>query len=268
MSVQKVEGKTDKIRLLQALIEDGMRIFATDYVKEIAQDLGIAPEYTLHAISSLIRDGWLSPIRKGVYKLSASTGISPIHEFEIAMHLVSPAMISYYSAFYHHGLTEQVPKIVYISTQKRGSIPQEGRLGRQAGFNLEGIDYQIVQLKPEKFFGGIPSWRGESRFLVSDLERTLAEGFASPQYCGGFSEVMHGLGESLQKVNIDKLIDYAKRWDIAVSRRVGWALEQLGIENEQSLSLAQTEHPGYRRLDPSREAKGAYSNKWRLQINS
>lgn len=264
---KKVESKTLKVRLLQSIIEAGFRVFETEDVKAIAQVLDIDPQYTLSVISGLIRDGWMQPLKKGVYKLTQSTGIAPIHEFEIAMHMVKPAMISYYSAFYHHGLTEQVPKIVYITTLKEGSTPQDGRLIKRAGFRIDGIDYQIVQLKKEKFFGGIQAWRGESRFWISDLERTLLEGFASPQYCGGFSEVMHGLNESLLKLNIDKLISYASLWNIAVGRRIGWALEQFGIENKQTLSLAKIENPGYRLLDPSRNPQGDYSNKWRLQIN-
>ncbi len=88
-----------------------------------------------------------------------------------------------------------------------------------------------------------------------------------PQYCGGFSEVMYGMEQSLQKLDLKKLVRYANQWDIAVGRRIGWALEQLGIENEQTLSLVKAEHKGYRRLDPSREAKGKYSRKWLLQVN-
>lgn len=264
---RRVEQKPEKIRLLQELIRTGFRVFTTEDVKKVATGLGIDRTYTLNVISGLMQDGWMAPIKKGVYYFTPVTGISPIHEYEIAMHLVKPAMISYYSAFYQHGLTEQVPRIVYVSTLKETATPQQGHLNKKAGFRLNGVDYQIVQLKKDKFFGGIQAWRGESRYIVADLERTLLEGFASPRYCGGFGEVMYGLEQSLQKLNLEKLIQYAKRWDIAVGRRIGWALEQLGIINEQTLSLAALEHPGYRRLDPSRIGKGDYSNRWRLQIN-
>lgn len=260
-------SKIQKIELLQAIIEAGLRVFETKDIKSIINKLGINSVNSYNLISALIRDGWAETIKKGVYKLTPSTGISPIHEFEIAMHLVKPAMISFYSAFYHHGLTEQLPRIIYISTLKESSTPQKGLFKKKAGFNFNGIEYQIIQVKKDKYYGGERAWRGESPFLVSDLERTLLEGFAMPQYCGGFPEVMYGMEQSFQKLNLERLLSYAKRWDIAVCRRVGWALEQFGIENEQTLSLAQIESPGYRRLDPSREPKGKYSSKWRLQIN-
>ena len=267
MERQYRNGKSQRTQLLQGLIESGLRVFEIEDVKAIVHKLNLNTANVSRLISRLIKEGWLESIKKGVYKLTPSTGISPIHEFEIAMHLVKPAMISFYSAFYQHGLTEQLPRIVYISTLKESSAPQKGLFKKKAGFNFHGIEYQIIQVKKDKFYGGEKAWRGESHFIVGDLERTLLEGFAMPQYCGGFPEVMYGLEQSLEKLNLERLVSYAKRWDIAVCRRVGWALEQLGVENEQTLSLAQIESSGYRRLDPSREPKGKYSSKWRLQIN-
>jgi predicted transcriptional regulator of viral defense system len=260
------QPKTAKAQLLQGILAAGLRVFESLDLKNIAQGLGLDQHYTLSLISGLIREGWIQAIKRGVYKLNAVTGVSPIHEFEIAMHLVKPAMISYYSAFYHHGLSEQVPRRIYISTLKESATPQGG-IRQKAGFHFEGIDYQVAQLKKEKFFGAIQAWRGEGSFWVSNLERTLIEGFASPQHCGGFGAVMQGLQEALPKLHLEQLLEYAGRWDIAVGRRLGWALEQVGIKDEAILSLAQVQHPGYRILDPSSPATGPYARKWRLQIN-
>ena len=68
-------------------------------------------------------------------------------------------------------------------------------------------------------------------------------------------------------MDIDKLINYALRLDIAVCRRLGWVLEKLGVKETKISSLAQPNCPGYRRLDPSREPRGSYDSKWRLQLN-
>jgi len=266
MGIQKVD-RTEKTKLLQALITGGHRVATTSVVKQVAHECGIDPDYTPHIISSLIQDDWLTPLKKGLYQLSQATGISPVHEFEIAMYLIKPAMISYYSAFYHHGLTDQVPKRVYISTLKGHLNPPGKGQNRRARFKLADIEYQVVQLKKERYYGEIQAWRGEGGFKVADLERTLIEGFASPQYCGGFNEVMQGFMDGLEKVNLKKLIDYALRWDVAVSRRVGWALEELGIEKTKLEPLVQRDRSGYRRLDPSRPAQGHYSKEWLLQIN-
>ncbi len=269
MSRQKIDKKTEKIRLLQHLIEKGLRVFETEEVKKLAkEELGVDIPYVLQILSNLTKEGWVIPLKKGLYKLSRSTGVSPIHEFEIAMHLAKPAMISYFSAFYHHGLTDQVPRLVYLSAPKiHSTIYRRGSQNTQ--FKIEGIDYRIIQLKNEKFYGYEKAWRGEGAFVVADLERTVMEGFTNPQYCGGFNEVMYGLEEAMPKLNIEKLLGYALQWDVAVGRRIGWALEELnvGLTEEQCLKLLQPGHLGYRRLDPSQVSKGHYSKQWRLQIN-
>jgi len=266
MNLKKVEGKTQKTALLQEILEADLRIFRTNEIQTIAKILGIPAKYALEIISSLIKEGWLQLIKKGLYKLNSAIIPTPIHEYEVAMHLVDPAMISFYSAFYHHGLTEQIPRTVYITTVKGHSSLQLG-LNKKTGFIIEGINYRVVQLKREKFFGESSVRIGGSRCAISDLERTLIEGFAFPEYCGGFSEVMHGLEQGLARLDLTKLVAYALKWNIAVARRVGWALEELGCEDSQLLSLVQGSSPGYRLLDPSREAKGSYSTKWRLRIN-
>ena len=258
---------TQKTLLLQNLLVQGLRVFTNAAAKDIAKQLNISTAYTNIILHSLIQEGWIRGIRKGLYAFTSMTGIQPIHEFEIAMQLVKPAMISHYSAFYHHELTDQIPRDIFISTVSGVHVPQLGEKDKKAGFNLEGVHYRIVQLNKDRFFGAITAWKGEVSFQVTDLERTLLDGLGAPQYCGGFEEVLHGFSEKVDSFNIDLLIDYALKLDIAVSRRLGWVLERLGVENEKSSCLAQLDHPGHRRLDPSNQPKGHYDNKWRLQLN-
>ena len=41
-----------------------------------------------------------------------------LHNFLIAVHLVEPYYIGYWSAHNHHGLTEQIPRTTFIATTK------------------------------------------------------------------------------------------------------------------------------------------------------
>lgn len=266
MNVKKVINKTDKTRLLQSIIGAGHRVLGMSDIKDLVHTLQINPNYTKTLVANLMQEGWLEPIKKGVYMLSPSTGISPIHEFEIAMHLVHPAVISHYSAFYHHGLTEQISRIVFVTTVKETATPQRGS-GKKAGFKLGSQEYRFIQIKKEKCFGQIKGWRGEGSFMITDLERTLLDGFAMPKYCGGFGEVMHGLEEGIDKVNLDQLISYALKLEVSVSRRLGWALEELKVDHEKIPLLLQPQHSGYRLLDPTGTTKGTCLKKWKLRIN-
>ena len=47
----------------------------------------------------LRRNGWIVSLRRGLYALASTVpGVTPAHEFEIAMALVEPAAISHWSA--------------------------------------------------------------------------------------------------------------------------------------------------------------------------
>ena len=262
-----VYSATQKSLLLQKLLLQGLRVFTNAAVKDIADQININKVYTNIILRNLIKEGWIRNIRKGLYAFTATIGMQPIHEFEIAMQLVKPAMISHYSAFYHHELTDQVPHDVFISTIKGVHSPQLGEKGKQAGFKLDGVHYRIMQINEDRFFGAITAWKGEVSFQVTDLERTLLDGLAAPQYCGGFGEVLHGFSEKISVLNIDKLINYALRLGIAVPRRLGWILEKLGVESTKISCLAQINYPGYRRLDPSSKPIGRYDKQWGLQLN-
>jgi predicted transcriptional regulator of viral defense system len=255
---------TQKNFLLQKLLSQGLRVFTNTAVKNIAGQLDIDKVYTNIILHNLIKEGWIKNIRKGLYSFPATIGIQPIHEFEIAMQLVKPAMISHYSAFYHHELTDQIPRDVFVSTIKGVYIP---KTDKQSELKLDGVRYRIIQIIEDRFFGSTTAWKGEVSFRVTDLERTLLDGLAAPQYCGGFAEVLYGFREKQNILNIERLINYALRLDIAVSRRLGWILDKLGIENEKISCLAQLNKTGYRRLDPTSKPVGKYDKKWFLQLN-
>ena len=59
----------------------------------------------------------MARIHKGLYTLSSTLpGVSPVHEFEIAMAIANPAAISHWSALHYYALTEQIPRRIFILT--------------------------------------------------------------------------------------------------------------------------------------------------------
>ena len=69
-------------------------------------------------LERLQNKGWIRRIRRGrfgVVPLSSGDNRSPqLHEFVVAMELISPAVIAYWSALSHHGMTEQLPRTVFV----------------------------------------------------------------------------------------------------------------------------------------------------------
>jgi predicted transcriptional regulator of viral defense system len=80
------------IDLVRRISSDGHRIFSMKLAREISKEAGLKPAYLREALYHLRRTGWIIPLRRGLYAISADVpGVAPVHEFEIAMALVVPS---------------------------------------------------------------------------------------------------------------------------------------------------------------------------------
>ena len=259
------------LELVRRLAEEGERVFSIGRARELAPAAGLSEGYLRQALHHLTRSGWLVRLRKGLYALSTSVpGVAPVHEFEIAMALVSPAAISHWSALHHHGLTDQIPREVFVLTTTDAAIPRvraRGATAGRVGYRVGDTVFRFVQVKPERYFGIQPEWIGEARVWITDPERTLLDGLARPHYCGDFAEVLHAFEARGASLDVDRLIGYALKLDTATAKRLGWVLEHLGVESSRLERLAMLSIKGYRKLDPTGPRKGPYNGRWMIQEN-
>jgi predicted transcriptional regulator of viral defense system len=263
------------LQFLRDQASGGHFIFTTKEARETAQRLGISEAYLRKLLHQLVASGWLTRLRDGLYagtgKLSGETDI---HPFAIATHLVTPSAISHWSAMSHHGLTEQIPHVVTAFTPKRFMTPslrtrtRRNTLSKQA-WEIEGVRYEYVIVKPEFFFGIEEIWVDQNfKVPVTDKERTMLEGFASPRMFGGMGEILGILEQHVVELDIKKLVEYALRYGkSSVIKRVGWALEQAGVPPKSVAPLAQVPVSGYRVLDPTRARIGPCDSRWMIQNN-
>jgi predicted transcriptional regulator of viral defense system len=256
--------------LVRKLAEAGERIFTAEEARRIAPSVGLSPGYFRQALHHLARTGWVVRLRKGLYSLSGSMpGTTPLHEFEIAMALVEPAAISYWSALSYHGLTEQVPRRVFVLTTARSVPRARGAKAERSdeGYPVGETIFQFVQVKPERFFGIEEVWVNESRIKITDPERTLLDGLMAPQHCGDFAEVLHAFEVRGQKLDLERIIQYALKLDTATAKRLGWILERQGMEPLRLEPLRAVPVKGYRVLDPTGPRRGPCDARWMIQVN-
>jgi len=259
------------VELVRRLASEADRVFTTVRARELAPAVGLSPGYLRQALHHLAKSGWVVRLRKGLYALSSTVpGVTPAHEFEIAMALVEPAAISHWSALHYHGLTEQTPRNVFVLTTTEASVPRmrgaKASLGRQ-GFLVGDTIYRFIQVKPERFFGTERVWIGEARVTITDPERTLLDGLAMPQHCGDFAEVLHAFQVRGAHLNLERIIEYALKLDAATAKRLGWVLEHQGIDSSELEGLAAVPIKGYRKLDPTGPRKGPCNRRWMIQEN-
>lgn len=208
--------------------------------------------------------GWIRRIRRerfAVIPLSSGEGRSPqLHEFVVAMELVSPAVIAYWSALNHHSMTEQLPRTVFVAT--------DHPVRRQPG-DILGVTYKIVSLKPVKLFGVMKDWIDETPFSVTDREKTIIDGLDLPQYVGGVSEITKALTGSWKLLDEKKLRKYAaKIGNSAVAKRLGFMMESLRLGDVEVLRTETPRAPGFSALDPTMPKQGKYNRRWGLLVNA
>ena len=259
------------IELVRSLAYEGDRIFTTDRARELAPRVGLSDDYLLESLHHLRRNDWIVPLRRGLYALSSPVpGVAAVHEFEVAMALVQPAAVSHWSALNHHGLTEQIPRQVFVLTTTDVSVPRKRaseNADGKSGYPVNGTLYQFIQVRPERYFGTERIWMGDARVLITDLERTLLDALTMPQYCGGFGEVIQAFGEAMPRLDVERIVEYARRLGPTIAKRAGWVLEMQGCEASQIDELTAVPIKGHRKLDPTGPRRGVYDNRWMIQKN-
>lgn len=260
------------IEMARKLFEEGKRIFSIPDARKAASYCGMADNYVVEALYHLSKNGWITRLKRGLYIISSSfPGMTPVHEFEIAMALVQPSAISHWSALHFHGMTEQIPQRVYITTTQAVPISRavKARNKSQRSFSREvnGILYEFIKIKQERFFGIKDFWVGEVKVTITDPERTLIDGLISPKYFGGWAEIYSAFESHMSSLDLAKIIDYSLRLDAVIAKRLGWIMEKVGVGDTILQKLEAFPIKDYRVLDSTGPRKGHCNKRWMIQEN-
>ena len=171
----------------------------------------------------------------------------------------APYFLSHGTALELHRMVTQPNFTVYVSCRRRVR-PQ----------TVGGYDFRFVHITEEQEFGVMKHWIDKERFvMISDMERTIIDGLRHPAFAGGVTEVAKGLWMKRDVLQVERLVDYARRLGVgAVVRRLGYLLEHYDLADTSVLEpLRGMLTATYQRLDPLLPAEGAFLSRWRLQLN-
>lgn len=257
--------------LLRALSEQGLSTFTVEEARAASRGIGVADSYLSLLLHRLTEAGLLQRLKRGTYALAPGLpGVAQAHPFAVAMALVQPCAVSGYAALNHHGLTEQIPRVVTITTPRRVVTPaMRGAVGAAPStWEVAGQKFEIVTVVPAHFFGDEEVWIGDARVRVFDRERALLDCFALPRRFGGLAEGLGILEEHLRELNVERLVAHAQRYGkIAVAKRLGYALDQVGAAKKAIEPLAALPMTGFRPFDPTRRSIGERNARFGLVVN-
>ncbi len=225
--------------------------------KEALEVSGYDRGYLRLVLHMLEKGGWIERIEKGKYvilPLEAERGKYTLHEFVLGSALVRPSAIAYWSALHYHGLTEQIPNVVFVQTTSRK---------KRREIKVFGTEYRIVRVVRRKFFGFEPLWIEGLKVHMTDKEKTIIDCLDKPQHCGGVIEVYKALEE--ENVEVKRLSEYLVRFGSgAVAKRLAYLAGLVGLDVRVPDHLIKE---GVVPLDPTMPRKGEVNRRLKLLIN-
>jgi predicted transcriptional regulator of viral defense system len=267
-------AQSQGMKLLEAAIQQFGPIFSIEQIGPLASELQISHSQLRWLLSELTRSGWLESIKRGTYAAKSPLFAGEISPFAIAAVLVQPIAISHWSALAQHGFTTQIPVMVQASTPRKVVTP-EMRTGQansprgRAVWKALGVDVEFIHIQFRHFFGHQQIWVNTwQRVAITDPERTAFDLIARPDIFGGMGAAIEILEEVFPRINPDTLIQYALQYNMgAAIKRLGWALEQLGVPSETLAALQVYPVTTYYYLDPQGPRSSQYTGRWKIIEN-
>jgi predicted transcriptional regulator of viral defense system len=213
-------------------------------------------------LSKLTHNKRIQRIERGKYLLNPATaGMEdewPEHHWAVVPKLTDNYYVGLWTAMNHWGMTEQVPRTIFIITT-----------GTKKDIEFGYEKYEFVTLSKKKFFGYVKRKYGKiGTFNISSREKTIVDGLMQPRYCGGMPEMAKAMWYGKRDIDWPTVLEMAKRVGInVVLRRLGYILDVLDIEKEITNKLRNT-FTGYEFFDINgRENIVDHSKEYGLIIN-
>jgi predicted transcriptional regulator of viral defense system len=216
-------------------------------------------------LSDMTKRGLLMRLKEGVYYIipyeeNAETFMPDWHL--IVKYLVRDAKhyIGYYSALQVHNLITQpsLKEQIVVSKQMR---PSE--------IKIKNITFQFIYHNETHFFGEKKIWIDDfNKVQCSDIEKTIIDCLFKPDYAGGIVEVARAIYSTKEKLDYNKLLEYAIKFNSqAVVKRLGYLLELFEIETVITEELQKLKTASYIVLDTELPKTGKRNSRWSIQQN-
>lgn len=232
----------------------------------------------------LAASGNLAPYRQfpHLYKVTSPYAKqSPIEEDEILMELHPYAALSHLSAMAFHQITDQLPKevqasvpsnrapaILPVGTNRSEWLMRPNPVRGRLPDSIEGT--AIIWHHVEKFFGFAEYAPKGYPVRVMTLEKTLIDGLASPEWCGGLTNVLRAWANGKDAIKLRSVLEFTDRQDMGVLRqRVGYVLEKLGFSDPRlDLWTEKAQRGGSSKLLAGAPFEPAFSERWKISLNA
>ncbi len=198
--------------------------------------------YAKQIISRMKKRKLIKHIRRNVYTTKDNI-------FVIASNIIYPCYISFWSASYFLGYTEQIVNTAQVAVNRK----------------IKPIKFENYRIKfvPLKYFFGYKKIRtNEGELFIAENEKLLIDAFLRPEECGNFDEI-EKIFENAE-ISQKKLAEYLKKiGSQTIIKRVGYLLEK---NKKIDISKGFRLDKNYVILDPFSKNWKNINAKWRVRL--
>lgn len=204
-----------------------------------------------------------------------------ISVYKILLSIDPKSYLSHYTAMYFHGLTDQLPKTIYLNIEQKLKGKSTSGLTQEritAAFkkptrlsnNTAVLGNYLVRLLNGKNTEntGVVDTKDEhnNTLRITDLERTLIDITVRPEYAGGATEVLHAYKTASDKVSVNRLVAILRKIDYTYPYHqvIGFYMQQCGSYRESQLDLLKKIEIKYDFYLMHKTNDTQYSKEWRL----
>jgi hypothetical protein len=209
--------------------------------------------------------------------------------YEVVLSIKPNAYFSHFTAIYLNGLTEQLPKTIYLNYEQAlgsnstGTLTQQSidaafkRPARTSSCVADTEDFRICVLfgKNTDNLGVIEEDRVDlagtasrpARIRVTNIERTLIDIAVRPIYSGGVSEVLNAYRHAKDRVSVNRLSAMLKKlaYIYPYHQVVGFYLERAEY-NPSQIDLLRKEPMNFDFYLTHKMSETDFDKNWRLFI--
>ena len=238
--------------IIQTLYTQGLHYFDIILFSHI---FGISHSRASQIFKNLEKKNLITEVERGKYLLLGFESHRVLSQpFFIATKIVVPSYVSYWSALNFYGFTEQVPQVIFIANTKR-----KGEL------IFQGTRYKYVKIASRKFWGYKEIRLSGFSYLIANEEKVFIDSLDEPSYAGGIEEIFKCIAQAKDKIDFERLFDYAKKFrNKSLNSRLGYLLEKIDIDTSQLKTYCSK---SYVKVDSVRPWSKIWTTKWKVNEN-
>lgn len=206
--------------------------------------------------------------------------------YELALSLKPNSYLSHYTAMFFNNLTEQIPKTIYVTYERKNMLHNRNTKLTQKKIDIafekdERISNAIILYKDYKIILisslrndhiGVNTYYLEDKTTISitNIERTLIDITVRPNYSGGVIEVASAYKAAIKTAQIIKLKNYLNKinYTYPFEQAIGFYLENAGLPEKRLCYIDKICQKKYKFYLCKKIINPYFSSRWQIYYPS